>query len=129
MWRWTWRAGPASAGTRFASPASRLAYPFVGTRIVKSHSTLVQWMLVQVLALGVSRRRRLPKSSIARRPKCSPCCKRSGISIGRVTEEEVTEVINRAEAEVFALLQANWPVVRRVVNALCRRDRITTAEL
>jgi hypothetical protein len=30
---------------------------------------------------------------------------------------------------VFALLQANWPVVRRVVNALCRRDRITTAEL
>jgi hypothetical protein len=36
----------------------------------------------------------------------SPVDAGSGISIGRVTEEEVTEVINRAEAEVFALLQA-----------------------
>jgi hypothetical protein len=29
---------------------------------------------------------------------------------------------------VFALLQANWPVVQRVVNALCKQDRITSLE-
>jgi hypothetical protein len=40
----------------------------------------------------------------------------------------VAEVIKRAEDEVFALLKANWPAVLRVVNALCRRDRITSAE-
>jgi hypothetical protein len=49
-------------------------------------------------------------------------------SAGRVTEEDVAEVIKRAEDEVFALLKANWPLVQRVVNALCRRDRITSIE-
>ena len=35
--------------------------------------------------------------------------------------ERIAEVIQRA--------QANWPVVQRVVRTLCKRDRITTAEL
>ena len=43
--------------------------------------------------------------------------------------ERIAEVIQRAEDEVFAMLQANWPVVQRVVRTLCKRDRITTAEL
>jgi hypothetical protein len=38
-------------------------------------------------------------------------------------------VIRRAEDEAFALLKANWHLVKRVVNALCRQDRLTTAEL
>jgi hypothetical protein len=50
------------------------------------------------------------------------------VDAGRITEEDVAEVIKRAEAEVFALLQANWPVVQRVVRMLCRRDRITSIE-
>jgi hypothetical protein len=33
-------------------------------------------------------------------------------------------VIQRAEDEVLAMLQANWPIVQRVVNALCKQDRI-----
>jgi hypothetical protein len=45
-----------------------------------------------------------------------------------VDAECIAEVIQRAEDEVFAMLQANWPIVRRVVNALCRRDRITSIE-
>ena len=40
----------------------------------------------------------------------------------------VAEVIRRAEDEVFALLKANWPTVLRVVNALCKQDRITSIE-
>jgi hypothetical protein len=47
----------------------------------------------------------------------------------RVTEKDVAEVIRRAEDEVFALLKANWPVVKRVVNALCKQDRLTAIEL
>jgi hypothetical protein len=43
--------------------------------------------------------------------------------------ERVAEVIQRAEDEAFALLKANWVIVKRVVNALCRRDRLTTTEL
>jgi hypothetical protein len=43
--------------------------------------------------------------------------------------ERIAEVIQRAEDEVFALLKANWPIVRRVVNALCKQDRITSTEL
>ena len=43
--------------------------------------------------------------------------------------ERIAEVIQRAEDEVFAMLQANWPVVQRVVRTPCKRDRITTAEL
>jgi hypothetical protein len=43
--------------------------------------------------------------------------------------ERIAEVLQRAEEEVFALLQANWPIVERVANALCKRDRLTTAEL
>ena len=35
----------------------------------------------------------------------------------------------RAEDEVFALVKANWAIVKRVANALCRQDRLTTAEL
>jgi hypothetical protein len=34
-----------------------------------------------------------------------------------------------AEDEVFALLKANWSIVERVTNALCRRDRLTAIEL
>jgi hypothetical protein len=52
----------------------------------------------------------------------------AGVDAGRVTGEDVAEVIKRAEDEVFAMLQANWPAVQRVVNALCRRDRITSIE-
>jgi hypothetical protein len=48
---------------------------------------------------------------------------------GRVTEEDVAAVIQRAEDEVFALLQANWPIVERVTHALCKQDRLTSAEL
>ena len=47
----------------------------------------------------------------------------------RITEEDVAEVIRRAEDEVFALLKANWSIVERVTNALCRRDRLTAIEL
>jgi hypothetical protein len=38
-------------------------------------------------------------------------------------------IIQRAEDKAFALLKANWPAVKRVTNALCKQDRITTAEL
>jgi hypothetical protein len=41
----------------------------------------------------------------------------------------IAEVIERAEDEVFALLKSNWPAVERVVDALCKQDRITTPEL
>jgi hypothetical protein len=41
--------------------------------------------------------------------------------------ERVAEVTKRAEDEVFAMLQANWPIVERVVKALCKRDRLTTS--
>ena len=47
----------------------------------------------------------------------------------RITEEDVAEVIRRAEDEVFALLKANWSIVERVTNTLCRRDRLTAIEL
>jgi len=30
---------------------------------------------------------------------------------------------------VFDLLQSNWPIVERVVDALCKQDRLTTPEL
>jgi len=46
-----------------------------------------------------------------------------------ITEEDVAEVIRRAEDEVFALLKANWSIVERVTNALCRRDRLTAIVL
>jgi hypothetical protein len=36
-------------------------------------------------------------------------------------------VIERAEEDAFALLQANWPAVKRAVNALCKHDRLTFA--
>jgi hypothetical protein len=39
--------------------------------------------------------------------------------------ERIAEVIQRAEDEVFALLKANWSIVKRVANALCRRDRLS----
>jgi hypothetical protein len=43
--------------------------------------------------------------------------------------ERIAEVIKRAEGEVFDLLKANWSIVERVVNALCKQDRLTTADL
>jgi hypothetical protein len=43
--------------------------------------------------------------------------------------ERVAEVIKHAEDEVFTLLKANWLVVERVVNVLCKQDRLTTPEL
>jgi hypothetical protein len=46
----------------------------------------------------------------------------------RVTGKDVAEVIKRAEDEVFALLKANWQAVLRVVNVLCKQDRITSIE-
>jgi hypothetical protein len=46
-----------------------------------------------------------------------------------VTGKDVAAVIRRAEDEVFALLKANWRTVLRVVNALCKHDRITSIEL
>jgi hypothetical protein len=45
-----------------------------------------------------------------------------------VGAERIAEFIQRAEDEVFALLKANWSIVRRVVNALCKRDRLTSIE-
>jgi hypothetical protein len=51
------------------------------------------------------------------------------VAIRRVTGKDVAEVIKRAEDEVFVLLKANWRAVLRVVNALCKHDRITSAEL
>jgi hypothetical protein len=45
-----------------------------------------------------------------------------------VDVEAVAAVIKRAEDEVFSLLETNWPLVKRVTNALCRRDRITSIE-
>jgi hypothetical protein len=48
---------------------------------------------------------------------------------GHITGEDVAEVIGRAEDEVFDLLKSNWPSVERVVDALCKQDRLTTAEL
>jgi hypothetical protein len=45
-----------------------------------------------------------------------------------VDAERIAEVIQRAGNEVFDLLKSNWPVVQRVVNALCKRDRITSIE-
>jgi hypothetical protein len=50
------------------------------------------------------------------------------ITTQRVTGKDVAEVIKRAEDEVFVLLKANWPTVLRVVNALCKQDRITSLE-
>jgi hypothetical protein len=46
----------------------------------------------------------------------------------RVTGKDVAEVIKRAEDEVFALLKANWQAVLRVVNVLCKQDRLTAIE-
>jgi hypothetical protein len=46
-----------------------------------------------------------------------------------VDAERIAEVIQRAEDEVFTMLQANWPVVQRVVRTLCKQDRITSTEL
>jgi hypothetical protein len=43
--------------------------------------------------------------------------------------ERIAEVIKRAEDEAFALLKANWAAVKRVTNALCRRDRLPAIEL
>ena len=51
------------------------------------------------------------------------------VDAARITEKDVAEVIQRAEDEVLALLKANWAIVKRVANALCRQDRLTTAEL
>jgi hypothetical protein len=51
------------------------------------------------------------------------------VTTRRVANKDVAAVIRRAEDEVFDLLKANWRAVLRVVNALCRRDRITSAEL
>jgi hypothetical protein len=50
------------------------------------------------------------------------------VTTERVTEEDVAEVTKRAKDEVFAMLTANWPVVQRVVNMLCKQDRITSIE-
>jgi hypothetical protein len=44
----------------------------------------------------------------------------------RVTEADVAAIIKRAEDETFDLLKANWRTVLRVVNALCKRDKITS---
>jgi hypothetical protein len=41
----------------------------------------------------------------------------------------IAYAVERAEDEAFALLKANWASVKRVTNALCRQDRLTTAEL
>jgi hypothetical protein len=43
--------------------------------------------------------------------------------------ERIADVIKRAEDEAFALLKANWLIVKRVTNALCRQDRLTAIEL
>ena len=43
--------------------------------------------------------------------------------------ERIAAVTKRAEDEAFALLKANWAIVKRLANALCRRDRLTTTEL
>ena len=53
---------------------------------------------------------------------------RAGSVTGRITGEDVAEVIRRAEDEVFDLLQSNWPIVERVVDALCKQDRLTRPE-
>jgi hypothetical protein len=45
-----------------------------------------------------------------------------------ITEADVAAVIKRAEDEVFGLLKTNWPLVKRVTNALCKQDRLTVAE-
>ena len=45
-----------------------------------------------------------------------------------VDVEAVAAVIKRAEDEVFSLLETNWPLVKRVTNALCKQDRLTVAE-
>ena len=50
-------------------------------------------------------------------------------SAGRITEEDVAAVIQRAEDEVLVMLQANWPVVQRVVRMLYGRDRTPSIEL
>ena len=39
------------------------------------------------------------------------------------------DIVEYAEAEAFALLQANWPLVKRVVNALCKQDRFLLPDL
>jgi hypothetical protein len=49
-------------------------------------------------------------------------------SVGHVAEADVAAVIKRAEDEVFGLLKTNWPLVKRVVNALCKQARLTVAE-
>jgi hypothetical protein len=41
----------------------------------------------------------------------------------------IAGAVKRAEDEAFALLKGNWPAVKRVTNALCRRDRLTAIEL
>ena len=43
--------------------------------------------------------------------------------------ERIAAVTKRAEDEAFVLLKANWAIVKRLANALCRRDRLTTTEL
>jgi hypothetical protein len=47
----------------------------------------------------------------------------------RVTKEDVAALIKHAEDEVFDLLKANWSAVERIVNVLCKQDRLTTPEL
>jgi len=69
-------------------------------------------------------------ASLAPRPDCRSAATRTARSrsmLGAMLGT-VAEVIRRAEDEVFALLKANWPTVLRVVNALCKQDRITSIE-
>jgi hypothetical protein len=65
---------------------------------------------------------------VARIEACLPICGHKDCEIPFDTER-IAEVIQRAEDEVFVMLQANWPVVQRVVRTLCKRDRITSLEL
>jgi hypothetical protein len=43
--------------------------------------------------------------------------------------EHIAAVTKRAEDAAFVMLKANWAAVKRVASALCRQDRLTTAEL
>jgi hypothetical protein len=82
----------------------------------------VPWLAVRVACIEAG----LP---ICGHKRCKIPLNSEHIDAGRITEEDVAAVTKRAEEEAFVMLKANWAIVKRVVNALCRRDRLTTAEL
>jgi hypothetical protein len=56
-----------------------------------------------------------------------PICSRR--SCGAPRGIDLDDIVGYAEAEAFALLEANWPAVKRLVRKLCRYDQFLLPDL